>query len=99
MQLDQFCFLSQRGDARVCFVCFFVFLFLFLLFFVFVLVPCEQMLNEKQFLLGNRPLFVDFDLFGMLGNFLYSGHYELPAAHSQLRAWHARMQTINHGVQ
>ena len=27
-----------------------------------------------------RPRFVDFDLFGMLGNFLYSGHYRLPAA-------------------
>lgn len=63
------------------------------------LVPCEQMLNEKQFLLGNRPLFVDFDLFGMLGNFLYSGHYQFPAAHSQLREWYPRMQAIKHGVQ
>jgi glutathione S-transferase len=63
------------------------------------LVPCEQMLNDKPFLLGPRPLFVDFDLYGMLGNFLYSGHYHLPAAHTQLREWHQRMKAIKHGVQ
>ena len=62
------------------------------------LIPCEQMLNEKKFLLGDRPLFVDFDLFGMLGNFLYSGHYELPAAHSQLRDWFSRMQSVKKGA-
>ncbi len=55
------------------------------------LVPYEQMLLAKPFLLGGRPRFVDFNLFGMLANFLYSGRYELPAAHGQLRAWHARM--------
>lgn len=63
------------------------------------LVPCEQMLNEKPFLLGSRPLFVDFDLYGMLGNFLFSGHYELPAAHTQLREWYPRMMAIKHGAQ
>jgi glutathione S-transferase len=63
------------------------------------LIPCEQMLNDKPFLLGNRPLFVDFDLYGMLGNFLYSGHYELPAAHTQLREWYSRMKAIKHGAQ
>lgn len=62
------------------------------------LVPCEQMLNEKPFLLGQRALFVDFDLYGMLGNFLYSGHYELPAAHTQLREWFPRMKAIKHGT-
>jgi len=62
------------------------------------LIPCEQMLNDKKFLLGDRPLFVDFDLFGMLGNFLYSGHYELPAAHTQLRDWFSRMQSVKKGA-
>lgn len=61
------------------------------------LAPCEQMLNEKRYLLGNRPLFVDFDLYGMLSNFLYSGHYELPAAHTQLREWRSRMKAAKHG--
>jgi glutathione S-transferase len=60
--------------------------------------PCEQMLNDKPFLLGSRPLFVDFDLYGILANFLYSGHYELPATHTQLRDWFARMKTVKHGA-
>lgn len=58
------------------------------------LVPFEQMLLGKPFLLGDRPRFVDFDLHGMLGNFLASGHYELPAAHTQIRAWHDRMAQV-----
>ena len=43
------------------------------------LLPFEEMLTHQPFLLGDQPRFVDFDLFGMLENFLYSGHYELPA--------------------
>lgn len=57
------------------------------------LVPYEQMLQTRAFLLDERPRFVDFDLGGMLGNFLASGHYELPAAHPRLRAWYARMNS------
>ncbi len=55
------------------------------------LVPFEEMLMHKPFLLDSRPRFVDFDLFGMLGNFLYSGHYRLPPKHTRLRQWHGRM--------
>jgi glutathione S-transferase len=58
------------------------------------LLPCEEMLLTRDFLLEDRPRFVDFDLFGMLGNFLYSGHYKLPRAHQRLRAWYDRMGTI-----
>lgn len=58
------------------------------------LLPCEEMLFGKRFLLGDRPLFVDFDLCGMLGNFLFSGEYELPAAHSRLQTWYNRMQQL-----
>jgi glutathione S-transferase len=58
------------------------------------LMPFEQMLSDRDFLLDERPHFVDFDLFGMLGNFLYSGHYQLPAAHGRLIAWHQRMARI-----
>src|SRR5436190_5603612 len=35
------------------------------------LVPFEEMLMYRPFLLDARPRFVDFDLYGMLGNFLY----------------------------
>jgi glutathione S-transferase len=59
-----------------------------------VLVPCEQMLFGKPFLLGERPYFVDFNLYGMLANFLYSGHYKLPAAHNRLKGWYGRMSAI-----
>jgi len=60
------------------------------------LVPFEEMLARQPFLLGAQPRFVDFDLFGMLGNFLYSGHHQLPAAHPQIIAWHRRMKTLKH---
>lgn len=62
--------------------------------FARLLVPCEQMLVGKPFLLGERPLFVDFDLFGMLGNFLFTGHYELPPAHARLVEWYGRMSRL-----
>jgi len=58
------------------------------------LVPFEQMLAHSEFLLGGRPLFVDFDLFGMLENFLFSGHYTLTKSLPNLRDWHRRMKTI-----
>jgi glutathione S-transferase len=58
------------------------------------LLPFEQMLLAHQCLLGDRPCFVDFDLYGMLGNFLYSGHYELPGAHPRVRDWFERMSKI-----
>ena len=55
------------------------------------LLPFEEMLAHNSFLLGDEPRFVDFDLFGMLGNFLFSGHYELPAGHPHIVEWHSRM--------
>ena len=58
------------------------------------LAPFEQMLVTRPFLLDQRPRFVDFDLAGMLGNFLFSGHYQLPAALNHLRDWHGRMLAI-----
>lgn len=58
------------------------------------LIPFEEMLLAHPFLLEDRPRFLDFDLYGMLGNFLYSGHYELPAEHTRLREWYARMDRI-----
>ncbi|MEO5802187.1 MAG: glutathione S-transferase family protein, partial [Verrucomicrobiota bacterium] len=55
------------------------------------LIPFEQMLLHRPFLLDAQPRFVDFDLFGMLSNFLYSGHYKLPAAHTNLKNWFGKM--------
>ena len=58
------------------------------------LVPFEIILSHQPFLLDERPRFVDFDLFGMLENFLYSGHYKLPARHKEIHKWHARMAKV-----
>jgi glutathione S-transferase len=60
------------------------------------LIPFEIILTHQPHLLDDRPRFVDFDLFGMLENFLYSGHYRLPERHKQIREWHGRMQTVKH---
>ncbi len=54
----------------------------------------EQMLSERNFLLDEKPVFIDFDLYGMLGMFLYSGHYKLPDAHNRLIDWYNRMQDV-----
>ena len=59
-----------------------------------LLLPFEKMLAHHSFLLGAEPRFVDFDLSGMLENFLYSGHYKLPAAHPRIREWHQRMARL-----
>jgi len=56
--------------------------------------PYEQMLMTRDFLLDDRPRFVDFDLFGILGNFLHSGCYEIPEPHTRLREWRHRMARI-----
>ena len=60
------------------------------------LVPFEEMLIHRPFLLDQEPRFVDFDLYGILGNFLYSGHYRLPRAHTRLRKWHSRVAAVQH---
>jgi glutathione S-transferase len=58
------------------------------------LVPFEQMLAHRDFLLDAQPRFVDFDLWGMLANLKYSGHHQLPTAHRRLRNWFGRMSKI-----
>ena len=58
------------------------------------LLPYEEMLLAHPFLIEERPRFVDFDLFGMLGNFLYSGRYKLPAEHPRLKDWYRRMSRL-----
>ena len=63
------------------------------------LIPFEEMLMCQPFLLGVRPRFADFDLYGMLGDFLYTGHYELPAAHTHIKKWYRRMNTVKAGNQ
>jgi glutathione S-transferase len=58
------------------------------------LVPFEQMLAHRDYLLDGEPRFVDFNLWGMLANLTYSGRHEVPVAHARLRDWFSRMSTI-----
>ena len=58
------------------------------------LLPFEEMLLDKDFLLDTSPRFLDFDLWGILANFLWSGHYQLPAPHTRLAAWYARLSKL-----
>jgi glutathione S-transferase len=58
------------------------------------LLPLEQMLQSTPFLLGPRPRFVDFELFGMLENLLFSGHYQLPGSVVNIQNWHRRLATL-----
>lgn len=60
------------------------------------LLPFEEMTRHREFLIDDRPRFVDFDLFGMLGDFLYTGHYQLPQAQVHLAKWHQRMSAVKH---
>ncbi len=61
---------------------------------VTLLMPFEQMLSTRDYLLDARPRFVDFNLWGILANFLYSGRYSLPAVLPKLRVWHRRVSKL-----
>lgn len=56
--------------------------------------PAENMLKSRPFLLSERPLFVDFNLLGMLGNLLYSGEEAIPESCVRLRDWYRRMDEL-----
>ena len=51
------------------------------------LAPLDSILASSTFLTGNQPLFVDYDLYGILGNYLFNGKTKLPAL-KHLRRWH-----------
>jgi len=59
-----------------------------------ILSPFEVMLEDRPFLLDQSPHFVDFDLYGMLANLMYSGHYKLPAIHTRLSEWFQRIAKL-----
>ena len=59
-----------------------------------LLIPFELMLEDRPFLLNREPHFVDFDLYGMLANYLYTGHYRMPAAHTRLGEWFPRVAAL-----
>lgn len=60
--------------------------------FAELLQPIDNMLAASPFLLADRPLFVDYNLYGVLGNYLFDGKTRLPNL-KYLRRWHDAMNT------
>jgi glutathione S-transferase len=59
--------------------------------FYAVLSPFEQMLGQRPFLTGERPVYADYALCGVIGNFLFSRATSLPAHYLMLEAWYTKM--------
>ena len=58
--------------------------------FADLLEPIDNLLATSPFLLTDRPLFVDYNLYGVLDNYLFNGKTKLPAL-KHLRRWHGAM--------
>jgi glutathione S-transferase len=58
--------------------------------FAGLLAPFDNMLASSEFLVAERALFLDYDLFGILGNYLFFGKTKLPPL-KHLRRWHMTM--------
>jgi glutathione S-transferase len=59
-----------------------------------LLLPLDRMLARHRFLLADRPAFADYALFGVLGNYLYSGDNRMPAGLAHLGRWHAALPGV-----
>lgn len=51
----------------------------------------DAMVQEKPFLLGDQPVYADFLLYGIIGNYTWKGWNSLPTELTALGAWRARM--------
>ncbi len=60
--------------------------------FAELLKPIDSMLAASPFLLANRPLFVDYILYGLLGNYLFNGKTKLPKL-KHLQRWYQARDT------
>jgi glutathione S-transferase len=57
--------------------------------------PFEQILGLHPFLTGDRPVYADYALCGVIGNFIYSGVPHFPAHYLMLEAWYTKMRAGN----
>jgi glutathione S-transferase len=53
-----------------------------------MLSPLDQMLSQRSFLVDDSPKFVDYDLLGVIGNLIFSGHNTMPTRLRHLQRWH-----------
>jgi glutathione S-transferase len=59
-----------------------------------VLAPFDQTFTHSKFLLGAAPVYADYLLFGIIGNFTYRNFNPIPASLKALKAWEKRMRTF-----
>jgi len=57
--------------------------------------PFEMLLNKTPFLTGDRPVFADYALCGVIGNFLFPGNTALPENCLMIEAWYTKMRAGN----
>jgi glutathione S-transferase len=57
--------------------------------------PFEQILGRQPFLTGERPVYADYALCGVIGNFLFPGTTSLPENCLMLEGWYTRMRAGN----
>jgi glutathione S-transferase len=57
--------------------------------------PFEQILGQQPFLTGERAVFADYALCGVIGNFLFPGTTSLPSNCLMLEAWYTKMRAGN----
>jgi ubiquinone/menaquinone biosynthesis C-methylase UbiE/glutathione S-transferase len=60
-----------------------------------VIQPFEQILSDKPFLTGDHPVYADYVLCGVIGNFLFPGTVSLPSNCLMLEAWYTKMRAGN----
>jgi glutathione S-transferase len=60
-----------------------------------VLAPLDTVLGRTPFLFGQRPVFADYILYGVLGNYLYSGDNKLPGGLKHLARWHGALPGVS----
>ena len=57
--------------------------------------PFEQVLADRPFLTGDKPVYADYALCGVIGNFLFPGNTSLPENCLMLEAWYTRLRSGN----
>ncbi len=57
----------------------------------------DQTLRHREFLFGSIPQYVDFALFGVLGNYTYRGYNKLAEDQNDLAAWVERIRDYRYG--
>lgn len=54
----------------------------------------DAMLKHKPYLFGDRPVYADFLLWGIVGNYTWKGWNKLPKETTALQDWRARMDAF-----